>query len=59
MDGFEIDRAGVFTLAELQELSTLQPLSRLSVTKVLRGEAKVLQFHAHPKYLQHEYVIYA
>ena len=27
--------------------------------KVLQGQAKVLQFHAHPKYSRHEYVIYA
>lgn len=58
VDGFEIDQAGFFTLLELQELSTLQALSRIVVTKVLRGEAKVLQFHAHPKFARDEYVIY-
>jgi len=59
VDGFEIARAGFFTLAELQELPTLQPLSRLIVTRVLQGQTKVLQFHAHPKYSRNEYVIYA
>ena len=59
VDGFEIDQAGFFTLAELQALPTLQPLSRLIVTKVLQGQAKVLQFHAHPKFARDEYVIYA
>lgn len=58
VDGFEIDQAGFFTLAELHKLPTLQPLSRLVVTRVLQGEANVLAFHAHPKYARHEYVIY-
>jgi len=59
VDGFEIDQAGFFTLAELQDLPTLQALSRLIVTKVLQGKAKVLQFQAHPKFARNEYVIYA
>jgi hypothetical protein len=58
-DGFEVDKARFFTLAEIQALAGLQALSRLVVTKALQGQAKVLTFHTHPEIPPEEYVIYA
>ena len=58
-DGFEVDEARFFTLAEVQALPRLQALSRLVVTQALRGEAAVLTFHTHPEIPPEEYVIYA
>lgn len=58
-DGFEVDQARFFTLAEVKALPRLQALSRLVVTQALQGEATVLTFHTHPQLLPEEYVIYA
>jgi 8-oxo-dGTP diphosphatase len=58
-DGFEVDKARFFTLAEVQALPRLQALSRLVVIQVLQGEATVLMFHTHPEIPREEYVIYA
>lgn len=58
-DGFEVDEARFFTLAEVQALPRLQALSRLVVTQALQGEATVLTFHTHPEISPEEYVIYA
>jgi ADP-ribose pyrophosphatase YjhB (NUDIX family) len=58
-DGFEVDQARFFTLAEVQALPRLQALSRLVVTQALQGQAKVLTFHIHPEIPPQEYVIYA
>ncbi|MFH1634239.1 MAG: NUDIX domain-containing protein [Chloroflexota bacterium] len=57
-DGYEVDRARFFTLEEIEELPHLQALSKIAITKALRGEAKVLQFQAHPEQSLEEYVIY-
>jgi ADP-ribose pyrophosphatase YjhB (NUDIX family) len=58
-DGFEVDEARFFTLAEVQALPRLQALSRLVVTRALQGETMVLTFHTHPEIQPEEYVIYA
>jgi 8-oxo-dGTP diphosphatase len=58
-DGFEVDEARFFTLAEVQALPQLQALSRLVVTQALQCEATVLTFHPHPQIPPEEYVIYA
>jgi 8-oxo-dGTP diphosphatase len=58
-DGFEVDEARFFTLAEVQALPQLQALSRLVVTQALQCEATVLTFHTHPQIPPEEYVIYA
>lgn len=57
VDGFEIDQAGFFSLAEIQVMERLQPLSRIVVTKVLQIQNQVLRFHSHPQYARHEYVL--
>lgn len=57
VDGFEIDQAGFFSLAEIQVIERLQPLSRIVVTKVLQIQNQVLRFHSHPQYARHEYVL--
>jgi len=58
-DGFEVDEARFFTLAEVQALPRLQALSQLVVTQALQGEATVFTFHTHPQIPPEEYVIYA
>ena len=58
-DGFEVDEARFFTLAEVQALARVQALTRLVVTQALQGEATVLMFHTHPQIPSKEYVIYA
>jgi ADP-ribose pyrophosphatase YjhB (NUDIX family) len=58
-DGFEVAGARFFTLDEVQALPQLQALTRLVVTRALRGEASVLKFHTHPQFSPDEYVIYA
>ena len=57
-DGSEVEEARFFNLKEVQELPRLQALSRLVITKILRGEAKILTFHAHPHLSSEEYIIY-
>jgi len=58
-DGFEVDEARFFTMAEVQALPQLQALSRLVVTQALQGGATLLTFHTHPQIPPEEYVIYA
>jgi 8-oxo-dGTP diphosphatase len=58
-DGFEVDEARFFTLAEVEALPGLQALSRLVVTQALQDEVTVLTFHTHPQIPPEEYVIYA
>jgi ADP-ribose pyrophosphatase YjhB (NUDIX family) len=58
-DGIEVDEARFFNLQEILELSSLQELTRLVITKILQGEAKILTFHAHPTISAEEYIIYA
>ena len=58
-DGIEVEKARFFNFKEVQELPRLQALSRLVITNILRGEAKILTFHAHPNLPVEEYVIYA
>ena len=58
-DRREVDEARFFSVEEIQELPRLQKLSWLLVTKALKGEASVLQFHTHPDIPATEYVIYA
>ncbi len=58
-DRREVDEARFFSVEEIQELPRLQKLSRLLVTKALKGEASVLKFHTHPDIPATEYVIYA
>jgi 8-oxo-dGTP diphosphatase len=57
-DGIEVAEARFFTLDEMQALPQLQPLSRLIVTKALRGEAAILEFNAHPRHSPDSWVSY-
>ncbi len=57
-DGREVDEARFFDLAAVQNLSRLQPFSRMLVTRALQGKTTVLRFQPHPNFPPEEYVIY-
>ena len=57
-DGTEVEKAQYFTISEALALPSLNALSRLIITKVLKKEFNLLTFEAHPTIFSKEYVFY-
>jgi len=57
-DGIEVDNAKFFTVAEMQTLPKLQPLSKLVATQVLQGKVKILTLPTRFDLLSNTYKLY-
>jgi ADP-ribose pyrophosphatase YjhB (NUDIX family) len=54
----EVDKAGFFSLSEINELKDLQALTKTVVTKVLTGKAKILTITSQDEFPDEKYSIF-